>query len=399
VRIRLTMAGRGAPKGGVMSESSVVATSRLRPSWLEIDLDAARANLAFVRELVGRERTLFAVVKADGYGFGAAAMGRAFLEAGADALAVADAGEGVRLRRSGISAPVLVYPSGLPEAMAEMIAHRLTPTVTELAGARAVAAAAPASGYGAYVKVDVGLDRLGVAAEGAVKLIRAMLELPGFRLAGVCAHPDASPGTDPAYVDWQLGRFTTVLDELAAQGIDVPVRLLASTPLVLRFPHTYLNAVDPGRMLYGIAFEGDGPRGAALRPAFHALKSRLIEVKALAPRERFAEQGPFPITGSMLLGVIPLGSADGLLHLHAGRVLVRGRSAPILAGPSLEHTRIDLTSVPDARVGDEVVVIGRQGDAEIPLTEVAARHRVALHVLPALLGPRVERVWLQSSRT
>jgi alanine racemase len=94
----------------------------------------------------------------------------------------------------------------------------------------------------------------------------------------------------------------------------------------------------------------------------------------------------------MRLGVIPLGAADGLLHLHAGRVLVRGRSAPILAGPSLEHTRVDLTAIPDAGVGDEVVVIGRQGDAEIPLAEVADRHDVALHVLPTLLGPRVERV-------
>ena len=377
-----------------MSRSSIVATTGLRPSWLEVDLDAARANLALVRTLVGRERTLFAVVKADGYGFGAAAMGRAFLEAGADALAVADAGEGVRLRESGIVAPILVYPSGVPEAIAETIAHRLTPTVTTLEGACAVAAAAPAAGDGAYVKVDVGLERLGVPAEGAAKLIHAMLELPRFRLAGVCAHPHAPAGADPAYVDWQLGRFTAVLDELAAAGIDVPVRLLASTPLVLRFPHTYLNAVDPGRMLYGIAFEGDGPRGVALRPALRALKSRLIEVKPLAARERFAEQGPFPLSASMRLGVIPLGAADGLLHLHAGRVLVRGRSAPILGGPSLEHTRVDLTGVPDARVGDEVVVIGRQADAEIALAEVAAHQKIAAHVLPTLLGPRVERVWL-----
>jgi alanine racemase len=367
---------------------------RLRPSWLEVDHDAARANLALVRALVGRERTLFAVVKADGYGFGATVMGHAFIEAGADALAVADAGEGLRLRWSGIAAPILVYPNGLPEAVAEMVAHGLTPTVTELDGARAVAAAAPPGGYGAYVKVDVGLERLGVPAEYAVKAIRAMLEVPGFRLAGVCAHPHAPAGADPAYVDWQLGRFTAVLDALAAEGVDVPVRLLASTPLVLRFPHTYLNAVDPGRMLYGIAFEGDGPRGAELRPVLRALKSRLIEVKPLAPRERFAEQAPFPLSSGMRLGVIPLGAADGLLHLHAGRVLVRGRAVPILGGPSLEHSRVDLTGVPEARVGDEVVVIGRQGDAAITLTEVATRQQIAPHVLPTLIGPRVERVWL-----
>jgi len=363
----------------------------LRPSWIEVDLDAARANLRFARALVGPERRLFAVVKADGYGLGAAAMGKAFLEAGADALAVADSGEGVRLRRSGVDAPILVYPNGLPEAMAEMAAHRLTPTVTTLDGARAAAAAAPPDGT--FVKVDVGLERLGVPAEEAVKAIRAMLELPGFRLAGVCAHPHAPAGADPAYVDWQLGRFTAVLDELAAAGVDVPVRLLASTPLVLRFPHTYLNAVDPGRMLYGVAFPGDGSHGASLRPALRALKTRLIEVKPIAPRERFAAEAPFAVPAPTRFGVIPLGSADGLLHLHAGRVLVRGRVAPILGSPSLEHTRVDLGGIPEARVGDEVVVIGRQGAAEIALADVAAHQKIAAHALAPLVGPRVERVY------
>ncbi|MGH7359911.1 MAG: alanine racemase, partial [Candidatus Rokuibacteriota bacterium] len=358
----------------------------------------ARANLAHVRGLVGAERTLFAVVKADGYGFGAEAMGRAFLEAGADALAVADGGEGVRLRDRGIAAPILVYPSGLPGALAELVARGLTPTVTDVEGARAVAAATTASQGGAFVKVDVGLERLGVPAESAVKLILAMLEIPRFRLAGVCAHPHAyaDAADERGYVDWQLGRFTAVLDELAARGVDVPIRLLASTPLVLRYPHTYLNAVDPGRMLYGIALAGDGPRAVPLRPVLRALKSRLVEVKDIQPRERFAAQAPFPVPAPMRFGVIPLGVADGLVHLHAGRVLVRGRSAAVLASPSLEHTRIDLSRVPDARVGDEVVVIGRQGDAEITPAEVAARQGLAQHQLVPLVGPRVERFGLSA---
>jgi alanine racemase len=370
---------------------------RLRPSWLEVDLDAARANLAHVRGLIGPERTLFAVVKADGYGFGAEAMGRAFLEAGADALAVADGSEGVRLRDRGVAAPILVYPSGLPGAMGELVARDLIPTVTDLEGARAVAAAASPAGHGAFVKVDVGLERLGVPAEAAVKLILTMLELPRFRLAGVCAHPHAHAADDRGYVDWQLGRFTAVLDELAVHGVEVPIRLLASTPLVLRYPHTYLNAVDPGRMLYGIALEGDGPGAASLRPVLRALKSRLVEAKEIEPRERFTAQAPFPVTAPMRFGVIPLGAADGLGQLHAGRVLVRGRSVAVLGSPSLEHTRIDLSGVPEARVGDEVVVIGRQGNGEISPAEVASRHRLPQHQLAPLVGPRVERIWLSAA--
>src|SRR5262249_58517497 len=137
-----------------------------------------------------------------------------------------------------------------------------------------------------------------------------------------------------------------------------------ATPFVLRFPHTYLNAVDPGRMLYGVIMPGETPP-VPIRPTFRALTSRVISLKELTPRERFADHAPFPVKAPMRLGVIPIGSADGLSWLHAGRVLVRGRAVPIVSGPSLEHTRIDLTEVPDARIGDEVVIIGRQGGAEV----------------------------------
>jgi alanine racemase len=363
----------------------------MRPTTLEIDLDAAAHNVRAVRQIVGPQRKIFAVVKADAYGYGAAELGAAFVAHGADALAVADLGEGIRLRQRGITAPILVYPNSLPEAAPEAIAHGLIPTLIDLDGARAHAEAATAP-LDVFVKVDVGLERLGVPAEHAVKTIVAMLEMPHLRLAGICAHPHAH-GTDPAYADWQLGRFTSVVDELESRGIRVPVRLFAASPFVLRAPQTYLNAVDPGRILYGIIFPGE-TSPVPLRPTLRALASRVIALKELTPRERFAELAPFPVTGPMRLGVIPVGLADGMAWLHAGRVLVRGQAAPIVTGPNLEHTRIDLTGVPDARVGDEAVIIGRQGDAEITVAEVAKRHGLGLHHVATTVGPRVTRVYL-----
>ena len=368
----------------------------MRPTTLEIDLDAAAHNVRAVRQIVGPQRKIFAVVKADAYGYGAAELGAVFVAHGADALAVADLGEGIRLRQRGITAPILVYPNSLPEAAPEAIAHGLIPTLVDLDGARAHAEAATAP-LDVFVKIDVGLERLGVPAEQAVKAIVAMLEMPHLRLAGVCAHPHAH-GTDPAYADWQLGRFTSVVDELESRGIRVPVRLFAASPFVLRAPQTYLNAVDPGRILYGIIFPGE-TSPVPLRPTLRALASRVIALKELTPRERFAELAPFPVAGPMRLGVIPVGLADGMSWLHAGRVLVRGHAAPIVTGPNLEHTRIDLTSVPDARVGDEVVIIGRQGEAEITAAEVAARHRLGPHQIATMVGPRVARVYLPAEET
>jgi alanine racemase len=133
-----------------------------------------------------------------------------------------------------------------------------------------------------------------------------------------------------------------------------------------------------------------------MRPALHALKTYVVALKELTPRERFAERAPFPVTAPMRLGVVPIGSADGMLWLHAGRVLVRGRFAPIVGGPSLEHTRIDLTGIADAAVGDEVVIIGRQGDLEITLAEVAKRHGLGPHHVATTVGPRVARVYLSA---
>src|SRR4029077_18260281 len=121
-----------------------------------------------------------------------------------------------------------------------------------------------------FVKVDVGLERLGGPAEPAGKTILAMLELPHLTLGGLCAHPHAEVGGDPAYADWQTGRFTAVVDELEARGVRVPVRLLAAGPVVVRVAHTHLNAVDPGRMLSGITFPGETPP-VPLRSALRAL--------------------------------------------------------------------------------------------------------------------------------
>ncbi len=366
----------------------------LRPTTLEVDLDAAADNLRAVRGLVGPARKLFAVIKADGYGFGAAEMGAVFAGSGADALAVADLSEGIRLRQRGITIPILVYPNSLSTAAGETLAHGLVPTLVDLESARAYSQVATGP-CEIFVKVDVGLERLGVPAEQAVKTILAMLELPRLRLGGLSAHPHDADG-DGAYADWQLGRFTGVVDELEGRGVRVPVRLFAASPFVLRFPHTYLNAVDPGRMLYGIIFPGETPP-VPIRPVFRALTTRVIALKELAPRERFAELAPFPVTASMRLGVVPMGSADGLRWLHAGRVLVRGQAVPIVGSPALEHTRIDLTSVPSASVGDEVVIIGRQGDLEITSAEVAARHGLGLHHVATTVGPRVARVYFSET--
>jgi alanine racemase len=369
---------------------STFGSQALRPTILEVDLDAAAANMRAIRELVGPSRKIFAVVKADGYGYGAAEVGAVFLQHGADALAVADLSEGIRLRATGIAAPILVYPNSLPDVTHEIVCHGLLPALVDLSSARAYANAAGGP-CDVFVSIDVSYAGLGIPAEQAAKFIMDMLGLPHLRLAGVCAHGHTH-GDDRPYVEWQLNRFTAVVDELEAGGVTVPIRLLAASSFVLRFPETYLNAVEPGRILYGITYAGE-KSPVPLRQTFRSLTTRVVAIQELKRPEQLAELVPFPVTAPMRVGVIPMGSADGLKWLHAGRVLVRGRPVSIVAKPSLEHTRIDLTKVPEARIGDEVVIIGRQGDAEITVAEVVERHGLGLNQVASTVGPRVTRIY------
>ena len=335
----------------------------LRPTTLQIDLDAAAANVRAVRQMVGPARKIFAVVKADGYGHGAAELGAVFVAHGADALAVADLGEGVRLRQRGITAPVLVYPNSLPEAAPEALAHRLTPTLVDLDGARCVRAAATEP-CDIFVKIDVGLERLGVPAEQAVKTITAMLELPHLRLAGLCAHPHAH-GTDPAYTEWQLGRFTAVVDELETRGIAVPVRLFAASPVRAALPAD----VPQRRRSRPDALRHHVPRrdAADAAPAGvpGARDPRHRTQGADAPRA-LRRAGAVSGDRAHAAGRDPdgLGRRPGLAPRRP-RARTRARRAHPHRAESSSTPGSTSPSVPDARVGDEVVIIGRQGDAEI----------------------------------
>ena len=188
-----------------------------------------------MRQLVGPARKIFAVVKADGYGHGAAELGAVFVAHGADALAVADLGEGIRLRQRGITAPVLVYPNSLPEAAPEALAHRLTPALVDLDAARAYAQAATGP-CDIFVKIDVGLERLGVPAEQAVKTITAMLELPHLR-AGRAVRPSSRPTAPIRHIpNGSSAASPRSSTSCRRAGIAVPIRLLRGLALRAALP-------------------------------------------------------------------------------------------------------------------------------------------------------------------
>ena len=349
------------------------------PNRLEVDLAAVAHNVGELRLHVGGDCRLYAALKCDAYGFGLVPVARTLEAAGVDALSVARMQDAVALRRGGVSLPILLYAGAVasPSLVEAVERHSITPTVLDLESARTFSRCAAAE-LPVFVKVDVGLRRLGLEPLDLRGYVEALLRLPRLRLDGVYTHMNVPADPVPAgYLEQQFELFRLCLDDVAAAGADVPVRMAASSSVLRLSDRMALNAIDPGRMYFGLVPPGPALAGVPLRSPLRALRTRLLQVKRLDD-ERISPHDPIPTRVGMRLGVVALGTADGLASASAGEVLVRGRRAPIVESISLEHCRIDLTDHPDAEVGDDVVVIGRQGEEAIDVDDVVRHRRLAM---------------------
>lgn len=362
-----------------------------RPNALRVDLGAIRDNVALVRSIVGSETKIFAAVKANGYGFGLPAVADAMLAGGADAFALADPRDAGRLREAGIRAPILLYGGILPgRDIAQLVTELdLTCTIGDLGSATAWSGVA-ARTIKAFLKLDVGLERVGCAAEAAAEFGRRVSDLPNVAIEGVYTHLHGNDA--PGYLAWQLDRFERALDELATVGVEPPIRLAESSVSLGRERRSRLNAVDPGHLLYGLIPTGRTDVPTGLQRAFVALETRVLQVKSVE-RPAFPTVAPVPLRDGLRIAVIPLGRADGLRSLHGPEVLVHGQRAPIVGPLSLEHARIDVTHISRCDVGDEVVIIGKQGADEISADEVAARNGLPLVDLPLEVRSSIPRLY------
>lgn len=355
-----------------------------RPNRLEIDCYSVERRVAILRRRLGPGVRIFAALKADGYGFGTLPMARASLAGGADALSMIDRAEAIALRRAGIDVPILLY-AGAPidaDAVAAAEASRLILTVLSERQIDTVARYAR-SQVELAIKLEVGPERIGVLPDQLVAMVRRIAQQPKLSLAIVNAHPTFRDDAPGSVVHEQFRSFTTALDGLQKAGLDMPLRLFASSKTLDRAPGMELDAVDPGQFLFSDASE---------RPIIRSLITVLTQVR-LVTREFAPEYAPFDVTKIRRVGVIPFGKVDGGGRCHASEVLVRGRRVPMIAGPSLEYMRLDLSKVDDANEGDEVVMIGRQGAARISLAEVCTAQGATPSDIAMTIGSAVLRTW------
>jgi alanine racemase len=366
-----------------------------RPVWAEIDLDAVRTNVGAFSALVA-PATVCAVVKADGYGHGAVAVGCAALEAGAACLAVALVEEGARLREAGITAPILVLSEAWPEAAESVIEYGLTPVVYTTGGIDALAKAAVAHPHRApvavHLKIDTGMHRVGCPPERAAELAVQVTERGELELAGVCTHFAVADEPANPYTDDQRKAFDRVLAQLRVQGIDPGIVHACNTAGALTAPAARYDMVRVGIGVYGVPPAPGLGTGLNLRPVM-SVKARVSHVQHLPAGERVSYGLRYETAGPTHVATVPIGYADGVpreLSLRGGEVLLRGERRAIAGTVTMDQLMIDAGDGP-VEVGDEVVLIGRQGREEITVEEWARRMETIGYTIVCGIGPRVPR--------
>lgn len=362
----------------------------LRPTRAEIDLDAIASNLEALRGHIGSARIL-AVVKADAYGHGVVPVARRLQANGVDGFGVALAEEGLELREAGIHVPILVLNGIHGGAHRAIIEKQLTPVVYEIGEARAFDAAAREPVH-VHLKIDTGMSRLGVPLRELGAFLDALRGLPRVRISGVMTHLAEAEG-DEAITRRQLARFDEALAAIRAAGHEPEHLHVANSAAALRYPEARRDWVRLGIALYGHSPTGD--LQGDLRPSMR-LRTEIISVRALEPGERVGYSGTFTATAPTRVATLAIGYGDGLSRglSNRGTVLVRGVRCPIVGNVSMDLTGVDVTRVPEARVGDEAVLLGAQGADVIRVDEVAEAAGILPYEVLTNVSRRVPRFYV-----
>ncbi len=361
----------------------------MRPSWIEIDLDAIRHNVSVIVEAIAPTR-LCAVVKADAYGHGDIPVAQAALSGGAEMLAVALVEEGVRLREAGISVPILLLSEPDCDDVSELEKWRLTPTVYRKDLVQALASATRKK-MPVHVKIDTGMHRVGADIKTGIELVQLIDQHEILDLEGVWTHLAVSE-EDDEFTRLQLDRFNTFVAEAHKVGVQPKALHVANTAGALAFSVARYDIARIGLGIYGlrpaphIGFDLD------LRPAMR-LVSRISFVRSVSEGERVSYGRCRPMPSDGTLATVPIGYADGVhrrLFAAGGEVLIRGKRHPFAGNVTMDQIIVDSGGTP-VEVGDEVVLIGRQGSGEISADQWAQWLGTISYEIVCSFGPRLPR--------
>ena len=369
--------------------------ARLRPTYATVSLSRLRANLAAVKAHVGTAKVM-AILKANAYGHGLEAVARC-LAPQADAFGVALVEEGIALRALGIENPILVMGGIWTRQVPLFLEHRLTFTVPSLARLADVEQAAAARGHKArvHLKIDTGMERIGVHHYSATPLLEAAARSPHVEVEGIYSHFANADAPDLAHARLQLERFHEVLRFYERSSLPPPTRHIANSAALLRLPETHLDMVRPGILLYGVYPFQAAPRAVDVAPAL-SWRSRVVYFKVVEAASPVSYGSTWRSDHRVRLVTVPVGYGDGYFRALSNRalVLLRGRRHPQVGLVCMDQMMVNI-EWNEAWNGDEVILIGEQDGARVNVEELAEWAGTVPWEILAAISERVPRIYEQ----
>ena len=363
------------------------------PAIAAVDLDAIASNYRLLRDRVA-PREVYAVVKADAYGHGAPAVARRLAAEGAARFAVAQADEGVALRRSGVAGEILVLSLAEASELPRLRAYGLTPALYDLGQLRDLAAATrgDTDPIGVHVELDTGMGRAGFRAESLGDAIEVLRAAPGLRVVGTFANLSSADDPSSPATARQVEQLRAGAGRLGAAGLGPGLVHAANSAAILGHRDAWLDAVRPGLALYGIA-PRPGASEADLRPAM-SVTTRVVSVRRLAAGTPVGYGGRYVARNDIRVAVLPIGYADGFRRSFSGAVsvLLRGRAAPVIGSVSMDVAIVDATGTSVER-GDTAVCLGTQDGVSVSAWDLALAAGTIPYEILCGFGPRVERIY------
>lgn len=348
----------------------------MRPAWIEIRKDSLKKNIKSLKGCTEDHVELMGVIKADAYGHGALGVFEVLAEVGVNRFAVVMVEEGIQLREYGVNNPILILGHSPLEDYEDIIDYELTPVIYKITQAEKLNEVAIRKNMKAniHIKIDTGMGRLGfLPIPESVDDIESISKLTNIRIEGIYSHLATADDIDNPFVYSQLKDFNYVLGELEKRGVIIPLRHLANSAATINYKETHFDMVRPGTSIYGLypSLKMKLNPTVKLEPAM-SIKAKLVHIKKINKGDSLSYGRTFIAKRDSIIGVVPLGYVDGVFRKLAnkGSVLVAGKRCPIVGTICMDQLMIDLTDLGNVEAGDEVVILGRQGNEVISAEEI-----------------------------
>ena len=374
----------------------MTSISTLLPTYATVNLAALAHNLSRIKHYLSPGCGVMAIVKANAYGHGAIETAQSLAHQGIRQFAVASLDEGITLRQAGLSESIVVLGALFEEQVPDLIAHRLTPVVSDghIIPALAKAVHSHQAPYPIHLKVETGMGRLGFSLEALLTALDNPLLRSSLKVEGLMTHLADADGTDSTFTERQLSSFNALLEQIRLRGFTAPLVHAANSAAIVRFPDAHFSLVRPGIMLYGYHTLPATIPDPDLRPVL-SLHTTVAQLRTIPQGSSVSYNGTFVAQRQTRIAVLPIGYADGYSRQlsHHGSVLIQGRRVPIVGLVCMDMIMVDVTDLAPVQVGETVTLIGQQGEESIWADEVAGWIGTIPYEVLCGIGSRVPRVY------